>query len=302
LAEFPVLGRDTGEIFSRIDIYNVGQMLRADAQQIARDLNLPQVTPETVGLWQTHMELMCGVPGLSLNDAQVLTACGIHSSRQLRDTDPEHLQTQMQQFLQSARGARFASHKDRYQLSRLREWISAVPASTIRRKPVRSETSQSSAHLHGKSGTSPHGNRFFLGRDDAVEEAPSIGPRMANYLAQAGIHTVGDLLAANPKSVAATLDLKGLTANKVTQWQRQARLQCQIPDLRGTGAQLLVAAGFASPEQIAAVPGDELVQKLQTFCATPTGKRILRDAELPSAAKIKRWAASAAEQRPLEAA
>jgi hypothetical protein len=117
-----------------------------------------------------------------------------------------------------------------------------------------------------------------------------------------GIRTVADLLNANPASVAAELGLHHVSAHTIADWQMQARLVCQIPELRGYGAQLLVACGFTSPEQIAGTRVADLIRKIQAFCQSKQGQRILRNSEVPSPAKIKRWIQNAAQRRPLEAA
>ena len=101
---------------------------------------------------------------------------------------------------------------------------------------------------------------------------------------------MADLLNANPASTAAELGLSHVTATTIADWQLQARLVCQIPELRGYGAaQLLVAAGFTSPEQIAGTRAGDLIRKVQAICESKQGQRILRTSKAPSPAKIKRW-------------
>ena len=68
-----------------------------------------------------------------------------------------------------------------------------------------------------------HGRRFYLEPLTNVVHAPSIGPKTAQRLANAGIHTVADLLAADPVEAARELAAKNLTPEVVRSWQRQAR-------------------------------------------------------------------------------
>jgi uncharacterized protein YhaN len=305
LAEFPVLGSGTTEAFSKIKIVNVGQLLAADAGVIAEQLSRKQITADTVALWQSHMRLMCSVPGLTLNDAQVLTACGIRSFTQLRDAVPIELEATIREFLKSDRGQRFAGSTSHFNASQIREWNhlgthSRKPrteSKTPKAKDRRATVTRIKPH-----NTSEHEPKFYLNRGNQVADAPSIGPQAANNLTGVGIRTVADLLNANPASTAAELGLSHVTAATIADWQLQARLMCQIPDLRGYGAQLLVAAGFTSPEQIAGTRPADLIRKVKAVCESKQGQRILRNGEVPSPAKIKRWAENAAHRRPLEAA
>jgi hypothetical protein len=306
LAEFPVLGSGTTEAFAKIKIVAVGDLLAADATVIADQLNRKQVTAETVALWQSHMRLMCGVPGLTLNDAQVLSACGIRSFKDLSKTVPIELETTIRDFLRSDRGQRFAGSISRFNASQIREWIhlgaqgQIIPSKGPRKESIEVQPRRTTTlRAHTPQDAPP---QFYLSRASHVANAPSIGPQTAQQLASVGIRTVADLLQANPTSVAAELGTSHMTADLIADWQIQARLVCQIPELRGYGAQLLVACGFKSPEQIAGTRTGELVQKIQAFCQSKQGQRILRNSEVPSPAKIKRWALNAAQRRPLEAA
>jgi hypothetical protein len=310
LAEFPVLGSGTTEAFSKIKIVSVGQLLAADSGAIAVQLNRKEITADTVALWQSHMRLMCSVPGLTLNDAQVLTACGIRSFTQLRDVVPIELEATIREFLKSDRGQRFAGSASHFNASQIREWShlgthakkpQTKQSPPVQTSPIVKEHRPTVTRLKPRTA-SQRKPQFYLNRGNQVADAPSIGPQAANNLTGVGIRTVADLLNANPASTAADLGLSHVTAATIADWQLQARLMCQIPDLRGFGAQLLVAAGFTSPEQIAGTRPADLIRKVKAVCESKQGQRILRNGEVPSPAKIKRWAENAAHRRPLEAA
>jgi predicted flap endonuclease-1-like 5' DNA nuclease len=127
----------------------------------------------------------------------------------------------------------------------------------------------------------------------AVVEAPSIGPRMAERLWPLGVRTVHDLLAADPAALAKALQVSDVSAATVADWQAQAQLVCLVPGLSGTGAQLLVGAGYRDVGAIAMIEPDKLSADLLAFAATDTGRRILRDGGPPDVARIKFWAEGA---------
>ena len=301
LAEFPVLGSDTTGAFGKIGIMNVGQLLAADAATVAEQLDRKQITAETVGLWQAHMRLMTSIAGLTLNDAQVLAACGIRSLADLRQAVPIELEATIRDFLRSERGHRFAGSLARFNASQIREWAHLGIHTKKPSVKIHAEvpTQHPTLRPHSPDHEQPE---FFLSRASHVANAPSIGPQTAQRLASVGIRTVADLLNADPAAVASEISLSHITAKAIAEWQLQAQLVCQIPDLRGYGAQLLVACGFTSPDQITDSRLADLIREIQEFAQSKPGQRILRGHEIPSAAKIKGWAQNAALHRPLEAA
>lgn len=126
LDEFPVLGSGTATIFGRLGIHKVSDLLAADPAHLARRLERPDIGPETVQLWQAHMRLLCHVPELTLNDAQLLTACGIHSPAELREAHTSPLWEAIEAFLASDEGRRFAPSRSRYTRDRIADWIYAA--------------------------------------------------------------------------------------------------------------------------------------------------------------------------------
>jgi hypothetical protein len=330
IADFPVLGNDTAKIFAELKIATVEDLLAAEADDVAARLSRPGLTAEPVRLWQTHMSLMCFVPGVSLNDAQVLAANEIGSPEALFAIDVRLLSESIEQFLSGDRGRRFAALRSRYTRDQLAEvqklartqrenwllakkkygWVdrptpvAAAPRQTKVEKPMkREQTAVVPARVtSNRTGKSSTPLRFFLQRSSSVVDAPSIGPIAAERLAGVGIRTVADLLNANPESMADELGEAKVNAAVITRWQREARLVCRIPELRSVGAQLLVASGFHEAEQVAGAKTDDLVRRVRETCRGPQGQRILRNGGAPSSERIAEWIRHAAQMRPLEAA
>ena len=336
LSEFPVLGKDTSQIFARLSLHTVADLLDANPRIIAERLNRPGIDENTVSLWQSHMLLLCKVPELTLNDAQLLTACGIMSPHDLRHARTEDLWSAISSFLESDSSGRFATVKSRYSRQRTDDWIYAAggvrerssrrtttrrtskrrpsPGTGTRRRVTKRRTStrtgsrrkrspvRVSPAEQSNSASSSSLLKFHLSRESDVEAAPSIGPKTAERLLKVGIRTVADLLNADPQATAEMLETRHIRAKTITQWQDQARLVCQIPDLHGYGAMLLVACGLTEPERIAGSNAAELIVQIQEFCETKQGQRILRAGEAPTAKRIQRWIELAQHSRPLEVA
>ena len=131
--------------------------------------------------------------------------------------------------------------------------------------------------------------RFHLSLEQDVVDGPSIGPKTAERLYPHGVKTVRDLIKAEPAALAVLMDARGVTAETIAAWQDQARLVCTVPGLRGTHAQLLVGAGYASGEAIAAAEADKLCADVLTYAASTAGQRLLRNGDPPDIEKIKGW-------------
>ncbi len=144
--------------------------------------------------------------------------------------------------------------------------------------------------------------RFYLHRESPIVDAPSIGPRMAEKLMTMGLHTVDDLLQADPASVAEQLEHRRIDEAVVRSWQQQSTLVCRVPMLRGHDAQILVAAGITEPERLAECDPDWLLSQVDPISHSREGKRILRGGTIPDLAEINEWITCAAHHRELIAA
>ncbi|KAA5543109.1 DUF4332 domain-containing protein [Roseiconus nitratireducens] len=144
--------------------------------------------------------------------------------------------------------------------------------------------------------------RFYLQRESPIVDAPSIGSRMAEKLEAIEVHSVDDLLNSDPAELAELLDHRRIDADVVAAWQHQSILVCRIPMLRGHDAQLLVAAGITTPEEVAALDPKELLEVIDPIARSNEGKRILRGGKLPDLAEVTEWVTYAGMNRDLVAA
>lgn len=165
------------------------------------------------------------------------------------------------------------------------------------------------ADLHGLT---PHGSpgrkqsnespRYYLKPNDEIAQAPSIGAKTARRLKRVKIRTVGDLLECDPAETAAQLRIRHIQPETIRNWQDQARLVCRVPNLRGHDAQLLVACGFHTPEQVAGTRPEDILASVLPFCETSEGQRITRGNCVPDLEEVRQWVACADRSRPLRAA
>ncbi len=158
------------------------------------------------------------------------------------------------------------------------------------------ETHQPVATLAGT------GLRFFLSRSSDVEAAPSIGPRTAESLHVLGIRTVDHLLNAPADQLAGQLNQRRISSSVIEQWQAQARLMCQVPELRGHDTQLLVACGITQPDDLCRRNPAELLAIVGPFAESKEGERILRNARKPDLEEVTNWISWAQHARAFRAA
>jgi hypothetical protein len=125
---------------------------------------------------------------------------------------------------------------------------------------------------------------------------------MAERLTAINIASVGDLVSADPSAIAAALSDKAVTHETVIQWQQQAMLVCRIPNLRGHDAQLLVAAGMNTAEQVSASDSTSLHDSIARISSSKTGQRILRGSVVPDRSEIGNWIEWAQNCRAVRAA
>ncbi len=143
---------------------------------------------------------------------------------------------------------------------------------------------------------------FYLNSSDPVVDAPSIGPRTAQRLKAIGIHSVHDLLQADHHELADRLGQKRINEDTVLRWQQQTTLAIRIPQLRGHDAQILVALGITTPEQLAEMDPNKLWSDVEPFVLTNQGKRIIRNGRRPDLQEVADWITWASSARSLQAA
>ena len=165
------------------------------------------------------------------------------------------------------------------------------PDRTTQTKEIPSTLSLSPTQF--QSGKTPGAPRYYLQLSSDVEAAPTIGPKMAERLAGIEIHTVADLLKQTARHIARSLKHRPTKTEHVLQWQKQALLVCEVPNLRGHDAQLLVACGIEESSQLAAMDAESLFRIIGPFSETRDGRKLLRGSNPPDLAEVQQWVACA---------
>ena len=179
------------------------------------------------------------------------------------------------------------------------------PADVIEQSSVPIKRTNPPAHAGGSPAPAKPNDqplRYYLKTSDHVVDAPSIGSKTAKRLKRAGIHTVADLLDCDPDEASAKIRMRHIQPETIRNWQDQSRLVCRVPQLRGHDAQLLVACGFHTPEQVAASKPEDILASVLPFCDTTEGQRITRGSCVPDLAEVQNWVGWADQSRPLRAA
>tara|TARA_R110002049_G_scaffold72490_7_gene187468 strand:- start:7645 stop:9123 length:1479 start_codon:yes stop_codon:yes gene_type:complete len=135
----------------------------------------------------------------------------------------------------------------------------------------------------------PTARQSWLRLTSPIVDAPSIGPKTAIRFHKIGIDTIEQFLSQAPDSIASSLDTSWIDAERVLQWQDQARLVCDVPSLCGYKSQLLVGVGCRSQRCLSQQNASQLHVKISEYAATSAGKRALRSSRLPSVTDVSQW-------------
>ena len=89
--------------------------------------------------------------------------------------------------------------------------------------------------------------------------------------------------------MAAALEQRSVTADTLREWQHQADLMCQVPELRGHDAQILVACGLTTANAICELTPAQLLSLVEPFATSKSGQRLIRSAKTPDLEEVTQW-------------
>lgn len=164
----------------------------------------------------------------------------------------------------------------------------AETVQTVAAAPAPEPVKESKTEKADANEEEPERERLSL--ESPVVEAPSIGPKTASRLEQVNIHTIGDLLDANPEETATALSVRYITKKTLTDWQDQTRLMLEAPGLRVLDSQILVGAGIRNADDLAKSSAKSVLEAATNFLDTPGGARVLWGADnTVGEREVKQW-------------
>ena len=134
---------------------------------------------------------------------------------------------------------------------------------------------------------------YLLREVDELSKVPGLGGKSSKRLGSTGIRTVADLLAADPSELASSISAKYIDADLIRTWQDQARLMCDVPELIGVAAQLLIALDYRTVRDIAGCDPRTLFDELDGFSRTGEGLHVLGNHPPLEFGAVNQWIESA---------
>ncbi|MBL8892646.1 MAG: DUF4332 domain-containing protein [Planctomycetaceae bacterium] len=315
-------------VLSKHRLLLIGDLLDLVPDELPQSLRMHGLTAGQVDRWQSQCWLLCCVPGLRPYDVRLLVGSGITEPEQLEEFSAGDVLRRLEIYLATEEGQRVMQSGTADERARLHSWMNglrenrqtwgakrsgrtygnrrqrwqqenqradAAPAMKIHQPPT-----SGSAPVSSSSSTS--GLVFYLSLDDELEKAPSIGTKMAERFGEVGIVTVRQFVESNGEELARKLKVRRLDLKTLEEWQRQARLICRVPNLRGHDAQLLVACDIDTPEAMLRFTPVELLAKVTPVAKSKEGQRILRSSPAPDLAEVTDWLTWAKQSRLLQVA
>ena len=168
----------------------------------------------------------------------------------------------------------------------IRDLVQARTATTSHTEAVQAKTDEIEVVAVRKRRKPTDGLRL----DSTLDAAPSIGKKTAARLAEAGLFTIQDLLDADPGMVAAAAaSSRYITAETIRDWQDQARLAHEVPQLRGHDVQILVGGGIRTLSDLATAEPSEILAGVLPFVQSEAGKRVVKPGDEPDLGEVTRW-------------
>ncbi|MCH2118794.1 MAG: hypothetical protein MK161_13965 [Pirellulales bacterium] len=115
---------------------------------------------------------------------------------------------------------------------------------------------------------------FLLGIDHPIARFPALGRKTDSAFTAIDIHTVGDLIGADPAKVADKLAIDGITTEIVRLWQTHQVFMCFIPNVTLYDAQLMTGIGANTPDYFINLKADLLLERIESFLNSKRGKRL----------------------------
>ncbi len=129
----PSIGPRTAEHLAKVSIVTVLDLLNADPDSAAQNLNHRRIKANTIREWQAQATLVCRIPELRGHDAQILVACDVTTPEQLAAFRPADLFARVAPFVDTSEGERIIRNGKKPDLDEITFWIDcAAQSRTLR--------------------------------------------------------------------------------------------------------------------------------------------------------------------------
>ena len=114
---------------SKVRIVTVKDLLEADSEAAAGELNHRRIKPKTIREWQAQAVMVCRIPELRGHDAQILVACDVTSPEELAEYHPNDLFAKVAPFVETSEGERIIRNGKKPDLEEVTFWIDCAKKS-----------------------------------------------------------------------------------------------------------------------------------------------------------------------------
>ena len=123
VVDAPTIGPKMAEKLESIRVKTIGDMLAAESGDIVRAIGEKAVTPATVDMWKSQSMLVCRIPNLRGQDAQLLVAAGYSTAESIADASGESLYESIARVAGTKQGLRYLRGGNPPDRDRIHSWI-----------------------------------------------------------------------------------------------------------------------------------------------------------------------------------
>ncbi len=114
-------------------------------------------------------------------------------------------------------------------------------------------------------------------------------PARCKKLQAQNIVTAGDLIAADPESLARALGAPLRAVAVIKRYQRTLRFAASVPGMSPRAAQLLISIHRRSVQGLAQERPHELRRDIERFALSSQGRKLLKGRRVPGVKRIRKW-------------